>query len=97
MKKILITGSNGLLGQKLVKLLKSKKIYGIFALSRGEDRMFDQKGYTYYKVDITQKKELTNTIVRIKPDYIIHTAAMTNVDACELKQSLIYVNYIISI
>ncbi len=86
MKKILITGSNGLLGQKLVKLLKSKKIYGIFALSRGEDRMFDQKGYTYYKVDITQKKGLTNTIVRIKPDYIIHTAAMTNVDACELNQ-----------
>lgn len=86
MKKILITGSNGLLGQKLVKLLKSKKTYRIFALSRGEDRMIDQKGYTYYNVDITQKKELTNTIVKIKPDYIIHTAAMTNVDACELNQ-----------
>jgi len=85
-KKILITGSNGLLGQKLVKLLKSKKTYRIFALSRGEDRMFDQKNYTYYNVDITQKKELTNTIVKIKPDYIIHTAAMTNVDACELNQ-----------
>ena len=48
--------------------------------------MFDQKGYTYYNVDITQKKELTNTIVKLKPDYIIHTAAMTNVDACELNQ-----------
>ncbi len=84
MKKIIITGSNGLLGQKLVKLLLTKKTYEIHALSRGENRMINTKGYTYYNVDITQIKILTNLVNKIQPHYIINTAAMTNVDVCEL-------------
>jgi dTDP-4-dehydrorhamnose reductase len=85
-KKVIITGSNGLLGQKLVKLFKSKKTYKIFALSRGKDRMINQEAYTYFNIDITQKNKLTELINKIQPHCIIHTAAMTNVDACELNQ-----------
>lgn len=84
MKKIVITGSNGLLGQKLIKLFKLKKTFKIFAFSRGEDQMINQKGFTYYNIDITHKEKLTNLISKIQPHFIINTAAMTNVDACEL-------------
>ena len=42
MKKILITGSNGLLGQKLVKLLKTKSDVEIYALSKGANRLFNK-------------------------------------------------------
>ncbi len=84
MKNVIITGSNGLLGQKLVKLLRSKKDYKIFALSRGEDRMIDQTNYSYFNIDLTHKEKLTRLIDKINPDILIHTAAMTNVDACEL-------------
>ncbi len=73
-----------MLGQKLVKLLLTKKTYEIHALSRGENRMINTKGYTYYNVDITQIKILTNLVNKIQPHYIINTAAMTNVDVCEL-------------
>ena len=83
MKRIIITGSNGLLGQKLVKLFLKKDDFEIFAFSRGGNRTINQKGYTYYNIDLTQKKELLDHINNIKPDIIIHTAAMTNVDACE--------------
>ena len=86
MKKILITGSNGLLGQKLVKLFLGKKDYEIFAIARGENRLRNKSGYTYYSLDITEHDKLTDLIYEIQPDCIIHTAAMTNVDACELKQ-----------
>ena len=86
MKKILITGSNGLLGQKLVKLFLSKKDYEIHAVARGGNRLINKLGYTYYSIDITDTKKLTNLVNKIKPDYILHTAAMTNVDACELHQ-----------
>lgn len=86
MKKVIITGSNGLLGQKLVSLLKAEKQYEIYALSRGEDRIKRKEGYTYYNVDITEKEKVTNLISSIQPDYIINTAAMTNVDACEMHQ-----------
>ncbi len=86
MKKIVITGSNGLLGQKLVKLLKTKSEVEIYALSKGPNRLFNTKAYTYYNIDLTHFEALQDCLNEIQPDVIIHTAAMTNVDACELEQ-----------
>jgi len=86
MNKILITGSNGLLGQKLVKLFISKNDFEVHAVSRGENRLINKLGYTYYSIDITEQDKLTDLVHKIKPNYILHTAAMTNVDACELQQ-----------
>jgi dTDP-4-dehydrorhamnose reductase len=86
LKRIVITGSNGLLGQKLVKLYLSKSTYEIHALSRGENRLHNKEGYTYYDIDLLDKVELTQTLNQIAPSVIIHTAAMTNVDACEQQQ-----------
>ncbi len=86
MKKILITGSNGLLGQKLIKFLIDKNKYYIYGVSRGENRLQNKEGYTYYNIDITDKVKLTEFINNIQPNFIIHTAAMTNVDQCELNK-----------
>jgi dTDP-4-dehydrorhamnose reductase len=83
-KKIVITGSNGLLGQKLVKLLLTKNEVEVYAMSRGPNRLFNKKGYTYYSIDLTDAEALHALLRKIQPDVIIHTAAMTNVDACEL-------------
>ncbi len=83
MKKILITGSNGLLGQKLVKLIRDANEYELIATSRGENRMSDQKGYTYESMDITRKEDVLRVFNQYKPEYVIHGAAMTNVDQCE--------------
>jgi len=86
LKRIVITGSNGLLGQKLVKLYLSKSTYEIHALSRGENRLQNKEGYSYYNIDLLDKVELAQTLNQIEPSVIIHTAAMTNVDACEQQQ-----------
>lgn len=82
----MITGSNGLLGQKLVKLFLEKPGYEVHALSRGPNRLDDKKGYLYYDIDLLDNDKLTTVLTQILPDVIIHTAAMTNVDACELQQ-----------
>ena len=82
-KKVLITGSNGLLGQKLVNLLSAKNAFEVIAISRGENRNGTAENYTYYSIDITNADELTQLINKIKPHYIINCAAMTNVDVCE--------------
>src|SRR6187402_3318185 len=85
MLKILVTGSNGLLGQKLVYALKKEHPeFKIAALARGENRLYDHEGYTFETVDLTHKKTVEEIIRRYNPDCLIHTAAMTNVDACEL-------------
>ena len=83
MQKILITGSNGLLGQKLVNLLSSISNYEVFALSRGNDRNETSNKYTYYNIDITNSKKLVELINSLKPHFIVNCAAMTNVDECQ--------------
>ncbi|MBL4593677.1 MAG: NAD(P)-dependent oxidoreductase [Flavobacteriales bacterium] len=86
--KILITGSNGLLGQKLVKLLAGKGNIELLATSKGENRINNKEGYQYQPLDITNKEEVLVTVNEFHPDTIINTAAMTNVDACELNKEL---------
>ncbi|MCX7728668.1 MAG: SDR family oxidoreductase [Bacteroidia bacterium] len=84
MKKILITGSNGLLGQKLVEKLLPQN-YIIVATSKGKDRLnISHPNYIYEELDITNFDALKTSIEKHLPDTIINTAAMTNVDACEL-------------
>ncbi|GAB7257284.1 SDR family oxidoreductase [Polaribacter sp. OB-PA-B3] len=83
MKKVIITGSNGLLGQSLLNLLlKSKDSYGVYGFSKGKNRS-GREDFNYTTLDITDKVLLIDTVSKIKPDFIINTAAMTNVDACE--------------
>lgn len=83
MQKILITGANGLLGQKLVYRLKSMGNFSCIATAKGENRLVDQSGYDYIDMDITIQTRVDEVIRSVRPDCIIHTAAMTNVDACE--------------
>lgn len=99
--KILITGSNGLLGQKIVyallKLKAGQKPIGncewpeisdltIIATSRGENRLIEKSGYSYQALDISEKAQVGAVVEKYKPDVIINTAAMTNVDACEVQK-----------
>lgn len=81
--KILITGSNGLLGQKLVHLLKKDPEVDLIATARGANRLNDQKGYRYYSMDIADLPGIMSVFEAERPDAVIHTAAMTHVDQCE--------------
>lgn len=81
--KILITGSNGLLGQKLIEYYKNSAQNELIATARGEDRFPEKLGYIYESLDITKEAEVNRVVDKYKPDAIINAAAMTNVDACE--------------
>jgi dTDP-4-dehydrorhamnose reductase len=80
--RILITGSNGLLGQKLVDLCLEKSI-AFLATSSGENRYSKCPQSCYQTLDITDEANIDRVLDQYKPTHIIHTAAMTNVDACE--------------
>lgn len=86
MKKILITGSNGLLGQKLVYALKKRSDVQTIATALGTNRLIDQQGYIYESMNIADQTNVEAVIKKYQPDVIINTAAMTNVDACESKR-----------
>ncbi len=70
MKKILIIGAKGMLGQELVKAFKSDKDYKVIAWDK-ED------------IDITREKEVAKKVGFTKPDIIINAAAYNAVDRCE--------------
>tara|TARA_B110001454_G_scaffold218495_1_gene246623 strand:+ start:539 stop:1438 length:900 start_codon:yes stop_codon:yes gene_type:complete len=83
MIKVVITGSNGLLGQSLLKLLLQEKYtYNVFGFSRGENRS-GRDDFSYVPIDITDEENLKETLLEIQPNFIINTAAMTQVDDCE--------------
>lgn len=77
--KILVTGSNGLLGHKLTELIQSKGEDEVIGLSRS---IYDVN-FPFFQGDITDKDRLDNILEAVKPDVVINTAAMTNVDQCE--------------
>ena len=86
MSKVLLTGANGLLGQKLVYAFKSRNDIELLATGIGQNRLIDQANYSYQSLDITNETEVNQTIKQFSPHVIINCAAMTNVDACELNQ-----------
>ena len=86
MRKVLLTGANGLLGQKLVYAFKSRNDIELLATGIGQNRLIDQANYSYQSLDITNETEVNQTIKQFSPHVIINCAAMTNVDACELNQ-----------
>ena len=84
--KVLITGINGLLGQKLVHKLSRDNSIKLIATSKGSNRLSYNEGYNYISLDITDRYKVHDVIISQSPDVIINTAAMTDVDACEDKK-----------
>mgnify|MGYP001206021484 CR=1 FL=1 len=84
MKKVLITGGNGLLGRRLRQLLDSNK-FAVIGSGIGKDRLLNHS-HSYVELDITNKDQCFEILENINPDVIINTAAITNVDYCEIKK-----------
>ena len=79
--KILITGVNGLVGNSLYKLLEESD-HIVYSSSRNIE------GLAKYKVDITNKNEVDSFFESEKPDLVINSAAMADVDLCEEEREL---------
>ena len=86
--KVLLTGSNGLLGQKLAALLGQQAGVEVVATSRGANKLADlHPALRFVPLDVTDAAQVRQLLLRERPTHVIHTAAMTNVDECELNQA----------
>src|SRR5687768_8626339 len=83
--RILVTGSNGLLGQKLTSLLQEDRDIYLIATARGKSALQIARG-EYHSMDISNPGNVERTLRLTKPDVIINTAAMTQVDDCETQR-----------
>lgn len=94
--KILLTGSNGLLGQKLTNLLSQKKGVELIATAR-EKLSFPLIKGEFYPLDITKSENTERVISKTKPHVVINTAAMTQVDQCETEQEACWKNNVLAV
>lgn len=94
--KILVTGANGLLGQKLSALLMDD-INVTPVLTAREKLNFPQYRGEFRSLDITNASTTMEVIGSVKPDVVINTAAMTLVDQCETQQDLCWKNNVTAV
>ncbi len=83
--RILVTGSNGLLGQKLTQLLQNDRSVDLIATARGKSVVKIENG-EFHSMDITDPDNVEGVLRVTKPDIIINAAAMTQVDDCETQR-----------
>ena len=73
MQKVILTGSNGMLGKALAQ-----------ELSRG----FELHAFSKAELDITSSATIEKVLSELKPDFLVNAAAYTAVDQAETEQDL---------
>ena len=87
-RRIILTGSNGLLGQKIVNLLADRVNTQLIATGRGINRHPIREGYLYQNLDLNDEEGWATLFETFQPTELIHTAAITQVDQCEVDRDI---------
>lgn len=94
--KILVTGANGLLGQKLCRLLDNDAEIQLTATARKPVAVALNRSASQL-LDITDAGATRSIIQRTAPDVVINTAAMTQVDQCETDHDACWLNNVTAV
>ncbi len=82
-KRILVVGSNGMLGQSLCGFYSKQNNVQLLGCSLGESLL---DGIDYQECDITKRDNVKKVVLGFYPDYIINACAYTNVDISETER-----------
>ncbi|MDD8017741.1 MAG: dTDP-4-dehydrorhamnose reductase [Bacteroidota bacterium] len=83
MKRILVCGSNGLLGQKLAWMLAANSEFEVLHTSHHRNFFLAHQPLDYTQLDISNRSDVKSLVSSFRPDAILNAAAMADVDQCE--------------
>jgi len=89
LKKILVTGAAGLLGQALVNQLQTNS--SVLALDIAPDPFEKSDNIKYLQADLIHFEDIKSDIERYNPDISFNAAGMTDVDLCETERDIAYI------
>ena len=81
--RMLITGASGLLGTKLCKIALSSN-HEVYSAYNTHKPLYGKP----IQLDISNKDAVEKAFRKIRPEAVVHAAALTNVDKCELEKEL---------
>jgi dTDP-4-dehydrorhamnose reductase len=85
MDKVIVTGANGMLGSSIIKAFGGK--YKFYSVDKDH---LEPILPNPVQADLTDKEKVEEVITKIKPNLVIHCAAVTNVDFCEDNKEICY-------
>ncbi|WP_435151258.1 sugar nucleotide-binding protein [Candidatus Pelagibacter bacterium nBUS_44] len=80
MKKIIITGGSGFLGNYM------KIVYRKFYKDKFKCFFLSYSKKTRYSVNLSKKNSVFKILKKINPDFVINLASETNIEKCESKK-----------
>ncbi len=83
--RVFVTGASGLLGSKVAELALERG-YDVYSGYRSNTPEFGNP----VKIDLADPSGVLKALKEVRPDVIVHSAAMTNVDRCEVERDMAY-------
>ncbi|MBE9460558.1 SDR family oxidoreductase [Dyadobacter subterraneus] len=83
--KVIVTGSNGFVAGSIIA--QAPDGWDIYGIARTE-QISEKNNIRYYQLDLQDSEKLEAILGEIKPDAVIHTAAMANIDFCEVNKEI---------
>lgn len=80
-ERVLVTGASGFIGDYVAEKLV-RDGYTVYAVYNKSMPLFGQP----IKCDLLSEDSIKDVLKKISPDFIVHLAAMTDVDLCEVRQ-----------
>lgn len=83
LRKLLVLGASGLTGYKLIQLATQRfETYGTY----NSKSIMTYKNESLFKLEVKKEESLRKVFKDIKPDIVVNTIALHNVDYCEIHQ-----------